>query len=86
MFNPLKAAEIMKDELINNPALLREWNKLASTDPAKVRKDIIAVAEKHGVKMSEGELKLALKAGKPFLGKLNPDIKQDALELFDKLT
>lgn len=85
MFNPIKAMEAVKDELTQNPKLLHEWNVQASTDPAAVRKAIIDMAAKHNIKMSEGELKFTLKAGKPFLSKLNDTTRKEAEELFSKI-
>ena len=85
MFNPLAAAEAVKQELTKNPQLLGEWNKLADTDPGAVKKAILELAAKHGIKMSEGQLKLALAAGKPFLGKLTQTVKEQAEQLIKKL-
>lgn len=85
MFNPINAAKAVKDELTKNPQLLHEWNKLADTDPAAVRKAIIDTAAKNGLKLSEGQLKLAVKAGKPFLGKLDAAMREQAEQLFSKL-
>ena len=85
MFNPIKAAEAVKDELIQNPKLLQEWNEKANTDPGAVRKAIIEMAAKHNIKMSEGELKFTLKAAKPFLSKLNESTRKEAEELFSKM-
>lgn len=85
MFNPAKAIEAVKEALTKNPALLGEWNKLADTDPAAVRQAILKLAAEHGIKMSEGQLKLACAAGKPFLGKLDSAAKEQAEQLMKKL-
>lgn len=85
MFNPANAIKAVKDELTKNPALLGEWNKLADTDPQAVRKAIIDMAAGHGIKLSDGQLKLAIKAGKPFLSKLDAGAKEQAEQLFAKL-
>ena len=50
-----------------------------------MRKAIIDMAANHGMKMSAGQLKLAVKAGKPFLGKLAPAVREQAEQLFAKL-
>lgn len=85
MFNPVNAMKAVKDELTKNPELLNEWNRQADTDPEAVRKAIIEMAAGHGIKLSAGQLKLAVKAGKPFLGKLNPAVREQAEQLFAKL-
>lgn len=85
MINPAAAIKAVKAELTENPELVREWNKLADTDPEAVKQAIIATAAQHDIKLSAGQLKLAAKAGKPFLNKLNPDIREEAKELFSKL-
>ena len=85
MFNPLAAADAVKKELTSNPNLLGDWNKLADTDPNAVKQALIDLAAKHGIKMSEGQLKLALAAGKPFLGKLSQAVREQAEQLIKKL-
>lgn len=85
MFNPANAVKAVKAELTKNPGLLREWNQKADTDPEAVRKAIIEMAAGHGIKLSAGQLKLAIKAGKPFLSKLDPAAKEQAEQLFAKL-
>ena len=85
MFNPANAIKAVKEEMTKNPELLSEWNKLADTDPEAVRQSIIDMAAQHGMKLSAGQLKLAVKAGKPFLGKLAPAVREQAEQLFAKL-
>lgn len=85
MFNPLKAKDAIQAALSENPKQLEEWNKQADTDVPGVRKAIIAVAEKHGVKLSENDLKTAFKMAKPLLGKLPADKRQIVEQLISKI-
>lgn len=85
MINPAAALKVAKDELLKNPELIKKWNAQADTDPESVRQEIIAMAAAHGVKLSAGQLKFAVKAAKPFLGKLSPENRKHCEELFKKI-
>lgn len=86
MFNPAKALEVIKAELTKDPQAIHKWNEMATKDPAGVRKAILDKALEHGVKMSEGNLKMALKMAAPFLGKLDADRRKQAEELIKKIS
>ena len=83
MFNPAAAAKVAKEILGEKPELLEQWAKQAETDPSGVRQIIMKMANDHGVKLSEGGLKMALAAAKPFLGKL-AEKSREAAELLIK--
>lgn len=85
MFNPVAAGEALKKELADNPKILEQWNTQAGSDPLGVKKAIIDTMAKHGIKMNEGQLKMALGLVKPLLGKLQPAIKEHAEQLIGKL-
>lgn len=85
MMNPAAAMKAVKAELTENPQLVKEWNHLADTDPEAVREAMIQKAADHGIKLTKGQLKLAAKAGKPFLSKLNDSVREEAQQLFSKL-
>lgn len=86
MFNPAKALDVIKDELTKDPQAIHKWNEMATKDPAGVRKAILDKALEHGVKMTDGNLKMALKMAKPFLGKLDEDRRKQAEELISKIS
>lgn len=85
MLNPSQAVQAAKDIFEENPQKLEEWASRVDTDTDGVRKEIIAVAGEHGLKLNPLTLKMALAMGKQFLPKLSDKVRPSAEKIMNKL-